>query len=155
MTTLDTAECFKVLTHYEIHCAHGTTPEGTDVRIAGRTDSGGGKTLAIGDASLGIERMLPLDAAGAQFLAENTQAHHHRGASEARRRMLEHLYLRISDFFEQAGISDFNLTARLHENSYTVVEAWMTAPAPIHLKERLSPHARDRKGADYHPTGRQ
>jgi hypothetical protein len=69
--------------------------------------------------------------------------------------MIEHVLLRVSTLFEDAGVSDFALTVRLHENSYTVVDAWMKAPARLHLKERLDRHAHDRKAEDYHPAGRE
>ena len=98
---------------------------------------------------------MPLGEAGAEYLATHFQAHHHHGANDKGRRMLEHLLLHVATFFEDSGVSDFSLGVRLHENSYTVLDAVMKAPRALHLKERLDPHAHDRKAADYHPAGRE
>lgn len=121
--------------------AQEATEAGTDIAIAGRTDASDGKIIALQSAVNGVERMVPLDSAGAEFLASNFQGHHHHGTSEKARRMLEHLLLRTSAFFEHSGASEFRLTVRLHENSYTVIDASMTAPNALHLKDRLDPHA--------------
>ena len=154
---IDTVEAFKVLKHYGIHTVRGKTGHqaGTDVAIAGRTDPDGKRFIDACSATHGAERMIPLDAAGAEFLATNFQAHHHHGTSEAARRMLEHLLLRVSALFEHSGISEFFLTVRLYESSYTVVDASMKAPRALHLKERLDAHAHDRKSTGYHSAGRE
>jgi hypothetical protein len=128
---------------------------GTDITITGRTDPNDGTLIALRGAKHRAERMMPLGDAGAEFLATNFQAHHHHGADDKARRMLEHLLLRVSAFFEHSGVSDFSLRVRLHENSYTVLDAVMNAPKALHLKERLDAHAHDRKAADYHPAGRE
>jgi len=128
---------------------------GTDITIAGRTDPDGGTLIELIGTSHRAERMMPLGEAGAEFLATNFQAHNHHGADDKTRRMLEHLLLRVSAFFEHSGVSDFSLRVRLHENSYTVLDAVMKAPKALHLKERLDAHAHDRKAADYHPAGRE
>ena len=148
---IDSLESFKVLKHYGIHAAR-STDAGSDVTIAGKTDSGDVKVIDLQTATHRVERMVPLGSGGAEVLASNFLAHHHRGSSEHSRRMLEHLLLRVSDFFETSGVSDFRLTVRLHENSYTVVDATMSASKAIHLKERLDTHARDRKAAGYRPV---
>jgi hypothetical protein len=131
--------------------AQEVTEAGTQIAISGSTDADEKKTLAL----QGAERMMPLDTAGAEWLASNYQRHHHHGKSEKARHMLEHLLLSASEFFEESGVSAFQMTVRLHENSYTVLGASMTAPRALHLKERLARHAHDRKGADYHPAGRE
>jgi len=69
--------------------------------------------------------------------------------------MLEHLLMRVSKFFEKSGVSDLRLDVRLHDNSYSVIDASMHAPRPLHIKQRLAPRAHDRKGDEYHPAGRQ
>jgi hypothetical protein len=111
--------------------AQEATEAGTDIAIAGRTDASDGKIIALQSAVNGVERMVPLDSAGAEFLASNFQGHHHHGTSEKARRMLEHLLLRTSAFFEHSGASQFRLTVRLHENSYTVIDASITAPKAL------------------------
>jgi hypothetical protein len=128
---------------------------GTDITIAGRTDPDDGTVIELRGAKHRAQRMMPLGDAGAEFLATNFQAHHHHGADDKARRMIENLLLRVSAFFEDSGVSEFSLRVRLHENSYTVLDAVMNAPKALHLKERLDPHAHDRKAADYHPAGRE
>lgn len=135
--------------------AQEVTEAGTDIEIAGRAGPNDGKLIEVRSATHSVERMIPLGSAGAEFLATNFQAHHHHDARDKERRMLEHLLLRVSAFFEHSGVSDFSLTIRLHENSYTVVDASMKAPEALHLKDRLDAHAHDRKAADYHPAGRE
>jgi hypothetical protein len=132
--------------------AQDATDPGTPIEIAGRTDPDKGKTLTLFSARHGVERMVPLDEAGATVLATNFQAHGHHGADERTRRMLEHLLLRVSSFFEATPVSDLHLTVRLHENSYTVLDATMHSPKALHAKHRLDPRAHDRKGDDYHPS---
>lgn len=131
------------------------TGRGTDITIAGRTDPSDGKIVALRSQARGVERMMPLDSAGAEYLASHYQGHDHQGASEKTRRMLEHLVLGVSGFFEHSGVTEFKLTVRLHDNAYTVIAAAMTAPHALHFKERLDKHAHDRKAADYHPAGKE
>lgn len=128
---------------------------GTDVTIAGRSE-GGTRFLALGTGEHRVERMLPLDAAGAEILAEHYRPYHHRGPRERERRMLEHLLMRVSELFAELEIDTLALDpVRLHENAYTVLDAVISAPAHLHLEERLARHAMDRKSYDYHPSGRQ
>jgi len=134
--------------------AQEVTDAGTDIVIAGRTDAAE-KIVAVRTAGQSAERMIPLDSAGAEWLASNYLSYHHHGTSEKARRMLEHLLLRFSEFFEHSAVAEFRTTVRLHENSYTLLDAAMTAPRALHLRERLAPHAHDRKSEDYHPAGRQ
>jgi hypothetical protein len=134
--------------------AQTATDPGTEIGIAGRTDDGQ-KLIALQTANHTIERMAPLDSAGAEVLALNLQDFQHRGSSEKKHRMLEHLLLRVSALFEETPVTAFRLTVRLHENSYTVLDASMTSPKALHLKERLGHHAHDdRKGEEYRSPAR-
>jgi len=128
---------------------------GIDVAISGRTDAVHGKTIALHSAEHSVQRMIPLDAAGAKALVENFEAYHHRGSREQTRRMLEHLLGLVSQFFAETPVTEFRLEVRVHENSYTVLDASMTASKALHLEAHLARHARDRKGDDFHPSGRQ
>jgi ATP-grasp domain len=104
--------------------AANAVPAGTDIAITGRSDEALGKCLTVRSAVHCVQRMVPLDEGGAEALARNMQAFHHHGASEQVRRMLEHLLLRVSTFFEDAGVESFDLNpVRLHENGYTVLDA--------------------------------
>ena len=135
--------------------AQVATPRGTDVRFAGRTDSREGKVLGVYDETRHIERMVPLGDAGAEYLAANVFAHGHRGPTEQGLRMLEHLLARISAFYEEADVMALRIVVRLHENSYTVIDAEFSAPRALHFNRKLAAHAHDRKGADFHSSGRQ
>jgi hypothetical protein len=129
---------------------------GTDIRIEGRTDPALGKCLKLSGRVHSVERIVPIDTRGAQALAEHFAGYHHRGDSEKSRRMLEHLLMRVSHFFEdEPGVESFRLSPlRVHENSYTVLDAVVTLSGPLHTKKRLEAHAHDRKG-HYQPAGRQ
>jgi hypothetical protein len=153
---IDTADALEALKHYGIQVAAGKADHtGTSIVVAGEVDDVEGRTIALRSGPHAIRRMVPLGEAGAEVLASHLQGAHHRLASESARRLLEHLLLRCSAMFEDTEIDTFRLDIRLHEHSYAVVDAAMTAPSPLHLKKRLDPHAHDRKGSQYRPAGRQ
>jgi hypothetical protein len=128
---------------------------GTDVVIAGRNEEGR-KYLILRGAVHSVQRTTPLDEAGAELLALNFQGHHHHGTSEKTRRMLEHLLLRVSDFFEESGVESFELDpVRMREGNYVVLDATLRSQRPLTVKRRLEHDAHDRKGFEYHPSGRQ
>jgi hypothetical protein len=116
--------------------AQAVAEPGSSIVIAGRIDAENGKTIALHSATHGVERMVPLDEAGAAVLATNFQAHNHHGPDEKTRRMLEHLLLRVSAFYEDSGVTGFRLDVRLHDNAYTVVDVVMTAAKTLHVKPR-------------------
>jgi hypothetical protein len=114
------------------------------------TDGGpNGKTLALVSTNHRVEQMLPLGPAGAETLASNTHAHEHHGNSEKFRRMLEHLLLRVSDFYVETGVASARLVVRLHENTYTVTDATIVTGRALHVKERLAAHAHDRSALGF------
>jgi hypothetical protein len=135
--------------------AQALTVPGTDITIAGRTEEDLGKVIAVSSATHSVEHMIPLGPAGAELLALNAQAFHHHGSRETAHRMLEHLLMRVSALFEETPVTAFRLAVRLHENSYTVLDASMTSPKTLHIKERLNRHAQDKRGEGYHPSGPQ
>lgn len=135
--------------------AQTATEPGSDLVISGRTDDALGKTIAVNSADHTVERMIPLDTAGAEALALHFEGHHHHGSREQVRRMLEHLLGKVSTLFEQTPVTRFSLAVRLHANEYTVLDASLTSPKALHLKERLAAHAHDRKGDDFHAAGRR
>jgi hypothetical protein len=130
---------------------------GTDISIEGREDAALGKVVALQDGGAhGMERMIPFGEDGAAMLVEHFQANHHRPHGEQTRKMLEHLLVRVSAFYEESGVESFVLApVRLHENSYTILDATLRAAGPLAVGKRLAHHAHDRKGYDYHPSGRQ
>jgi len=145
---LDQTDGQALLEHYEIQVAKSehAIAAGTDIAIDGWIDETGRRIVRARSAAHASVRFVPFGEAGAAELAEGLRAHHHQIETAAGRRMLEHLFLRISDLFEESGIDAFSLDpVRLHENSYTVVDATFSAPAPLYLKERLGRHARDHK----------
>ncbi|MHB8703028.1 MAG: hypothetical protein ACYC8W_02595 [Candidatus Tyrphobacter sp.] len=134
--------------------AQALPERGTDIAIVGETDEGQ-KLVAIGSGPDRMRKSVPLGAADAQVLADRVRAHHHRVPTEQSRRMLVHVFARISKLLDETAVSEFVVTLRAHENGYTVIDAMMSALRPLHFKERLDPRAHDRKGDDYHPSGRQ
>ena len=153
---IETADAFEALKHYGIHVASGKADHtGTSIVVAGETDDVEGRTIALRGGTYAIRRMVPLGEAGAEVLAAHLQGSHHRLGSESARRMLEHLLLRCSAMFEDSGIEAFRLDIRLNDHSYAVVDASMTARTALHIEQRLSAHAHDRKGTSYRPTGQQ
>lgn len=128
---------------------------GTDIVISGEVDEKVGKTITVQSSTHSVRQMVPIDPRAAETLVRNFQGYHHQGSREQARRMLEHLFEKLSKFFEETPVTRFVLDVRLHENSYTVMDAEMTSPHPLHLKERLDPRAHDRKGDEFHPAGRQ
>ena len=131
------------------------TEPGTDITIAGNTDEHRGNIMVFGSATHSVECTMPLGAAGAEKLALNLQNFHHHGSSEKAHRMLEHLLLRTAEFFEKTPVTAFRLDVRLHQNSYTVLDASMTSPKALHVKERLGRHAQDKRAEGYHASGHQ
>jgi hypothetical protein len=153
---LDTTDQRALLEHYDIQIAKGehATAPGTDFAVDGWIDEGGRRIVRARSAAHAAERFVPLGVAGAAELADGLRAYHHHFGTGAGRRMLEHLFRRVSDLFEESGIDAFSLDpVRLHENGYTVVDATFSAPGPLHLKERIGRHGRDRK--TFHASGRQ
>jgi hypothetical protein len=129
---------------------------GSDVAIEGRIDAASGKVITLRSGAHSVECMVPVAGAAAEALVHGFREYHHQLHGEHARRMLEHLLIRISEFFEHSSAERLVLDpVRLHENSYTIVDATLHAPGPLHLERRLGHHAHDRKGYDYHPAGRQ
>jgi hypothetical protein len=129
---------------------------GTDVTLAYKTNDSGQEYLELGSGEHTTEQLLPIDETGARVLVEHMLAHDHRGRSEKSRRMLEHLVLRVCGLLDEFPIDTLELDpVRLHENSYTVLGATLTAPSRLHVEKRLPNHARDRKAFGYRPSGRQ
>jgi hypothetical protein len=129
---------------------------GTDIALAYRTDDAGQKYLELRSGEHGTEQLLPIDESGARMLVEHMLAHDHRGRSEKSRRMLEHLILRVCGLLDEFPIDTLELDpVRLHDNSYTVLGAAITAPSRLRVEKRLASDARDRKAFGYRPSGRQ
>lgn len=135
--------------------AQEATAAGTTIAVSGRVDEACGKVIALELGAHRIERMVPLDEAAAEALVDHVRDYGHEIKAEHARRMLEHLVLHVSQFFQETGATSFRIWVRLHENGYTVVRAAVSAPAGLHVKTRLAPRAHDRKGDEYHPAGRQ
>jgi hypothetical protein len=110
--------------------------EGTDIAITGRSDEALGKCVTVRSAVHCVQRMVPIDEGGAEALARNFHGPP---------RLLEHLLLRVSTFFDDSGVESFDLDpVRISENGYTVLDATIRSRAPLHRKARLQreEHAR-------------
>jgi hypothetical protein len=135
--------------------ARDSVGSGTDIALAyGRNDKGQ-ESLELRSGDHSTEQLLPIDATGARVLVEHMLAHDHRGRSEKSRRMVEHLVLRVCSVLDEFPIEALELDIRLHENTYTVMGASITAPSRLRVDKRLPNHAHDRKAFGYRPTGRQ
>jgi hypothetical protein len=153
---IESADVIEALKHYGVHVASGHADHsGTAIVILGETGAADGRTIEVRGGAPALRRMVPLGESGAEILAMHLHGEGHPGTSDSARRMLEHVLLRCSAMFEDYGLESFRLDVRLRDNSYTVVQASMTAPAALHVKKRLSPHAHDRKGNAYRPSGGQ
>ncbi len=127
---------------------------GTDVTVHGCTDERGRKFITLRGRTHGSEQPMPLDAERTRRLVESFMGFGHK-PRKATQTMLEHALLDVAAFFERSGIERFTIDPmRLHERSYSVLDATMSAPRPLHVKPRLEPDAHDRKG-HYTPSGRQ
>lgn len=129
---------------------------GTDIALAYGTNDSGHEFLELRNGEHAAEQLLPIDEAAARTLVEHMLAHDHRGRSEKGRRMVEHLILRVCGLLDEFPIEALELDpVRLHENSYTVLSAVITAPSRLRVEKRLPKNARDRKAYGYRPSGRQ
>jgi hypothetical protein len=143
------------LTHQHI-LAQEFIEAGTDLAVEGRSAANERKLIALRVGGESAEAQLPLDPAAAEGLVTNLRPFHHRGAGEKQRRMVEHLLLNVSDFFANADVESFSLAPlRVHENTYSLIDASVVARRPLHVKERLGRHAHDAKEYGFRPSGRQ
>lgn len=134
--------------------AQETTEAGTDIAIECRIDPALGKVIAVRGGEHQVQHLLPLDVAGASTLAANVQDYAHHGSRTHVRRMVEHVLVRVSLFYEASDIERLELDpVRLHGNTYTVLDATATSNRSLTVKH-VDKGSRDRKG-HYHPSGRQ
>jgi len=135
--------------------AQAACARGTDIVISGDTSEVYGKTLGLRSATHAVSGMVPIGEAEAQTLVDNFEEHHGLGSRDATSRMLAHLLLKASALFAETPLTQLAIDVRLHENAYTVLDVSMTSLRALHLPERLSKHAHDRKAEEFHPAGRQ
>jgi len=95
-----------------------------------------------------------IDAAGNRAVHLKDRAYGHREPPKTER-MLEHLVNRVSKVFGDTRLQRLRVTARLHDNAYTVTQVAGTASVPLYLEPRLGKRGHDRKGDEYHASGRQ
>ena len=129
--------------------AQDAVAPGEEVCVIGATDNHGRKFMRVMDQTEPVP--LTLDAAAA--LALSVREYKHREPLKTRR-MLEHLFLSFSAFFQHPALTGFSATVHLHENGYTVIDGVTTSTHVLKLPRESGKHARDRKG-HYRPSGRQ
>jgi hypothetical protein len=128
--------------------------EGSDVAVRGRAGESGKKVLELRGRTHSAQEPMPLDEERARALAENFRDFGHK-PQRAMEVMLAHFLMELATFFERPEIEELTLDpVRLHEGSYSVLDAEIVASRPLHLKPRIDPRARDRKG-HFTPSGRQ
>jgi hypothetical protein len=136
----------RVLAQVAVEC-------GTDVAIHVCTDERDRSFVTLRGRTHGAEQPMPLDAERARLLVDGFRDFGHKPAKAAES-MLEHLLLDVAGFFNEHGIERLTLDpVRLHEGSYSVLDATMVAPRPLHVKAGLAAHAHDRK--HFTPSGQQ
>ncbi|HUA07629.1 MAG TPA: hypothetical protein VMA98_00020 [Candidatus Acidoferrales bacterium] len=127
-------------------------PTGELITVIGETTPAGDKMLAVQGHM--VRRRVPIGAAGAEAIALDVHAYGHREPPKTRK-LLEHLLLRLSNFFDRPGIDAIRVLVHLHDNSYTVTDVAATGSHQLHLPPKLGKRGHDRKGDEYHPAGRQ
>jgi hypothetical protein len=134
--------------------AQDAVDRGTDVTVDGaEVEKVGHKVVGLTTPSHSARRTIPLDDAEADELVTHFRELHRRGRGERTRRMVARLLARASRFFEDSGIDGFKLSpVRIHENSYTVLDAVVTTQRRIHVKKRA---AHDEKTVGFVPSGKQ
>jgi hypothetical protein len=136
--------------HSQIITALDAVSPGENITIVG-TSVHGAKVLGVQDRAA---QPVPLDDGKAAILVAHVHDYGHQ-VPPKERSMLEHLFLRLSAFFERPELSAFTLTVRLHNSSYTVTDAAATVSRPLHLHRALGKRGHDQKSDEYHPSGRQ
>jgi len=145
-----------LLAKYGIHVAKGdrVVPPGTEIAIDGFINPDGRRVIRARSSAHAAERIVPLGDAAARALVDGLRSRGHHVPDGAARRMLEHLFMRVSAMFSDAELAAFLLDpVRLHESGYVVIAATVSAPAAINVPPRLDRHARDHK--TFRATGQQ
>jgi hypothetical protein len=134
--------------------AQDAVDRGTDVTVdGGQAEKLGHKVVGLTTPSHSAQRTIPLDDAEAEELVAHFRELHRSGAGGRTRRMVGRLLVRASRLFAASGVDAFKLSpVRIHENSYTVLDAVVTSQRHIHVKERAD---HDEKAVGYVPSGRQ
>jgi hypothetical protein len=107
-------------------------------------------------ADHGLKRLTPLGEGGAEVLATISSriTIAARTNTDAACSNISHC-ARPSLSRAQRSTRSYSTPIRLHENAYTVLDAWIEASSPPHFEKQLERHAHDRKGIGYRATGRQ
>lgn len=134
--------------------AQSAVERGVDVVIEGRRDPKLGPILVLDVGTHRVERMCPLDESGAESMLDDFGSKHGIGSSAQHRGMLAGLLAGVSEMFLDAELTSLRLDpVRIHDNTYHVLDATIEAPRRPHFRKRLEPHAHDRKGYGYNPSG--
>lgn len=79
----------------------------------------------------------------------------HHGAREGIRRMFGHIVEHLREMLGEGGLVALDVTVRLHEGAYTIIDAQLIARRAPALRPRLGRHAHDRKEYGFRPSGKQ
>ncbi|HEY5341535.1 MAG TPA: hypothetical protein VIK27_10950 [Candidatus Aquilonibacter sp.] len=149
---IEKAALLAALGSHGLRIAHGPIDDGTDVNFT--ADREGDQAIVGLEGGEQPRRVLPLGEDGAQALADGVRAHHHHPEPRAKH-MLEHLFLRLSEFFEAGDLVTMRVLIRLHENGYTIMEAAAQGPHALHLPREAPPKVRKGTTNGYRPVGRR
>ncbi|MHB8461559.1 MAG: hypothetical protein ACYDA1_02835 [Vulcanimicrobiaceae bacterium] len=158
---LDDAEAHTLLERFGLHVpitderylAHAQVNRGLCVTIDGHFDEDlGAKVIELLVDSVSAHRMCPLSELQANALLDEIHAKRDIFPHEsAFSHMVTHLLIKCSKLYSESGIDGFVLyPVYLQEKDYRIGVARMFRSKALHLKERLEPHAHDRKAAFYH-----
>ncbi len=79
----------------------------------------------------------------------------HHGTREGTRHMLRHIVERLREMLGEGDLEALDVTVRLHEGAYTIIDAQLIARRAPALRPRLGRHAHDRKEYGFRPSGKQ
>lgn len=124
---------------------------GTDIAIEGRDDPSIGRIVELRCGERRVYRLHPLTEDLSTAMLSEFHSKNGIAAGEKATHMLSHLLLRVSELFSDDAIESMLLSPiRLHDNTYHVLNAVISAKRALPLNKRLDKHAHDKKAA-YHP----
>lgn len=124
---------------------------GTDIAIEGRDDPSIGRIIELRCGERRVHRLHPLTPDLSMAMLSEFQSKNGIASGEKAAHMLSHLLLRVSELFSEDAIESIMLSpVRLHDNSYHVLHAVISAKRSLPIRKRLDRHAHDKKAA-YHP----
>jgi hypothetical protein len=132
------------------------TVEGPDLAIEALAEDPRGPMIHLRLGTHSASRRCPPSESEAEAMVDELRAGHALVNGTHVKRMLAHLVTSAARLFGNEKLTRLDLNpVRLHENEYVVLSATVEASRAPHLHRRLDPHAHDRWGEGYRPSGPQ